>query len=338
MKTSDFDYYLPPELIAQMPLEPRDRARLLILRRESGSLEHRHFYDITELLMPGDVLVMNDSRVIPARLHGHKKNTGAKVEILLLRGVGEGIWEALVKPGKRLPMGTVVEIASGMSAEIGEVLTDGIRLVKFTGEALLSDLGEMPLPPYIHTPLKSPERYQTVYAREQGSAAAPTAGLHFTKELLQGLRAKGIECLYTTLHIGLDTFRPVQVADPTHHPIHREYGYLNPEVALRITKAKAEGRRIVCVGTTSVRLLEHAARLNQGATLEPFAGWVDLFILPGFKFRVTDALITNFHLPCSSLIMLVSAFAGLEFVKKTYAEAVSKRYRFYSFGDAMLIV
>lgn len=338
MKTSDFDYHLPSELIAQTPLEPRDQARLLVINRASGDLEHRRFCEVVDLLKPGDVLVMNDSRVIPARLYGHKRDTGAKVEILLLRRTGEGWWEALVKPGKRLPVGTTVELAPEVSAEIREVLPEGIRLVEFTGEALLPDLGEMPLPPYIHTPLGSPERYQTVYAREHGSVAAPTAGLHFTPELLQRLKNKGIETLYTTLHIGLDTFRPVQTEDPTEHHIHREYGYLSPEVARSVSLAKAEGRRVIGVGTTSVRLLEHAARLSGEKELAPFAGWIDLFILPGFKFRVVDALITNFHLPRSSLLMLVSAFAGRELIKSTYTEAVREGYRFYSFGDATLIV
>ena len=338
MKTSDFDYYLPPECIAQTPIEPRDHARLLVIRRDSGAFEHRHFYEMADLLMPGDVLVMNDSRVIPARLHGRKAGTGAKVEILLVRWVGEEVWEALVKPGKRLPVGTVVELAPEVSAEIVDTLPEGVRLVRLTGGGLWSTLGEVPLPPYIHTPLGHPERYQTVYAREQGSAAAPTAGLHFTPELLQRLRDKDIETLYTTLHIGLDTFRPVQAADPAYHHIHREYGCLSPEVALHINRAKAEERRIICVGTTSVRLLEHAALLSREDSLDPFAGWVDLFILPGFKFRVVDTLITNFHLPRSSLLMLVSAFAGTELVQKAYAEAVREGYRFYSFGDATLVV
>ena len=338
MKTSDFDYYLPPDLIAQTPLEPRDHARLLMINRASGDHEHRRFYEVAEMLMPGDVLVMNDSRVIPARLHGYKLYTGAKVEVLLLRRTGDGLWEAMVKPGKRLPVGTVIELSPEVKAEVCEVLPEGIRLLRFTNEELLPGLGEMPLPPYIHTPLGQPERYQTVYAREQGSAAAPTAGLHFTPELLQNIQNKGVEVAYLTLHIGLDTFRPVQVADPTQHPIHREYGYISPEVARRISQAKAEGRRIVCVGTTSVRVLEYAARLSQEAALDPFVGWVDLLILPGFKFRLTDALITNFHLPRSSLLMLVSAFAGTEFIRGAYIEAVRKEYRFYSFGDAMLIL
>jgi S-adenosylmethionine:tRNA ribosyltransferase-isomerase len=341
MKTSDFDYHLPPELIAQTPIEPRDASRLLVLRRQSDQLEHRCFPDITELLRPDDVLVFNNSRVIPARLHGRKADTGAKVEILLLRRLEPKLWEALVKPGKKLAEGAVVEISrpgcEPVSAEIRCVLAEGMRQVWFADEALLPQLGEMPLPPYIHTPLDRPERYQTVYAREQGSAAAPTAGLHFTPELLQRLNDKGIETLYTTLHIGLDTFRPVQVEDPSQHPIHHEYGVVGPEVAARLSLAKSQGRRIICVGTTSVRLLEYAALQSKSEALEPFAGWVDLFILPGFKFRLTDAMITNFHLPRSSLIMLVSAFAGLERIKMAYAEAVKERYRFYSFGDAMLI-
>ena len=342
MKTCDFDYHLPPELIAQTPIEQRDRSRLLVLNRANGVMEHRRFYEIAELLRPGDVLVFNDSRVIPARLYGRKSDTGARVEILLLRRLSKNVWEALVRPGKRLLEGAKVELSRPdgprVSAEIQGVLSEGIRVVGFSDESLLPGLGDMPLPPYIHARLDEPERYQTVYAREQGSAAAPTAGLHFTPALLQTLCDKGIETLYTTLHIGLDTFRPVQVDDPAHHPIHREFGRLSPDVAARISLAKKERRRVVCVGTTSVRLREYAALNNQGEILKPFEGWVDLLILPGFKFRVADAMLTNFHLPRSSLIMLVAAFAGLGLIKEAYAEAVKEGYRFYSFGDAMLII
>ena len=345
MKTSDFDYDLPPEFIAQTPVEPRDNSRMLVLNRTDSTIVHRKFYEITDyFLKSGDVLVMNNSRVIPARLLGRKADTGTAVEILLLRRAAlSATWEALVKPGKRLPIGSIVELNSAdgkiqISAEIKAILPEGIREVSFSDELLLPELGQIPLPPYIHTPLADPERYQTVYARDAGSAAAPTAGLHFTRRLLDELNDKGIECLYTTLHIGLDTFRPVQVEDPAQHHIHREYGFVTQEVASRISKAKSEGRRVVCVGTTSVRLLEYAAEKSANSVLGPFEGWVDLLILPGYRFRLVDAMITNFHLPRSTLIMLVSAFAGAELIKKAYAEAVKEKYSFYSFGDAMLIL
>jgi S-adenosylmethionine:tRNA ribosyltransferase-isomerase len=344
MKTSDFDYDLPPELIAQTPVEPRDSSRLLVLNRADGAIVHRKFYEITDFLKSGDVLVMNNSRVIPARLFGRKADTGMAVEILLLRRAAlSATWEALVKPGKRLPVGSIIELNSAdgkiqVSAEIKAVLPEGIREVSFSDESLLPALGRIPLPPYIHAPLADSERYQTVYASDSGSVAAPTAGLHFTPRLLAELKQKGIECLETTLHIGLDTFRPVQVEDPAEHHIHREYGIISPEVAVRVSKAKAEGRRVICVGTTSVRILEYAAQQSKKNALDPFAGWVDLLILPGYRFRLTDAMITNFHLPRSTLLMLVSAFAGAELIKKAYAEAAKEKYRFYSFGDAMLIL
>jgi S-adenosylmethionine:tRNA ribosyltransferase-isomerase len=345
LKTSDFDYHLPPELIAQIPLEPRDQSRLMVLRRSEGSIEHRHFYEVSELLSSNDALVMNNSRVIPARLFGVKADTGAGVELLLLRRDLNGYWEAMVKPGKRLPAGTKVVISSGQDnaipaviAEIKAVMDDGIRLISFSDETGLAKLGQMPLPPYIHTRLADRERYQTVYSKNDGSAAAPTAGLHFTYELLDKLKTKGIDCFYTTLHIGLDTFRPVQVEDPTQHRIHREYGVIDIETAAGISKARATGKRIVCVGTTSVRILEHAAGESQDAILGPFEGWVDTFILPGHRFNLTGAMLTNFHLPCSTLLMLVSAFAGQELIRKAYSEAIKEQYRFYSFGDAMLIL
>jgi len=304
---------------------------------------HRKFQQITDFLKSGDVLVMNNSRVIPARLLGRKADTGAAVEILLLRRSALSFaWEALVKPGKRLPVGTVINLGEGrepsVKAEIQAVLPDGLREVSFSDERLLPELGHIPLPPYIHTPLSDSERYQTVYARESGSAAAPTAGLHFTPQLLAELKQKGIECLETTLHIGLDTFRLVQTEDPTQHHIHREYGIVSAEVAARVSKAKAEGRRVICVGTTSVRILEYVARKSTKNTLDSFEGWVDLLILPGYRFRITDAMLTNFHLPRSTLLMLVSAFAGAEQIKKAYDEAIEGKYRFYSFGDAMLIL
>lgn len=344
MKTSDFDYDLPSELIAQTPVEPRDSSRLMVLNRANETIEHHSFKEITNFLNDGDVLVLNNSRVIPARLFGKKSDTGAAVEMLLLRRSALGnSWEALVKPGKRLPVGTIVNLDSAdgsmrVTAEIKAILDEGIREVSFSDESLLHALGNTPLPPYIHAALADSERYQTVYSRDPGSVAAPTAGLHFTSQLLAVLKQKGVECLETTLHIGLDTFRPVQVEDPTEHHIHREYGIVSMEVAERVSKAKSEGRRVICVGTTSVRVLEYAAQQSRNNPLDPFAGWVDLFILPGYRFKLADVMITNFHLPRSTLLMLVSTFADAELIKKAYAEAVKEKYRFYSFGDAMLIL
>ncbi len=338
MKTSDFDYHLPPELIAQHPLETRDASRLLVVSRSDGSLAHRRFRDLPTLLRPGDVLVFNDSRVIPARLKGVRAGSGGAVELLLLRRLEPGLWETLVKPAKRLRPGAAVDLGSGLTAEIVAAADEGLRTVRFSDEAKIFGLGEMPLPPYIHEPLADPERYQTVYARETGSAAAPTAGLHFTPEMLKELEAMGVECVYTTLHVGLDTFRPVTAEDPRDHVIHKEYGVVGRDAANAVSAAKREGRRVICVGTTAVRLIEQAAALSQDRPVEPFEGWADLFILPGYRFRVPDALLTNFHLPRSSLLMLVSAFAGRDLVFAAYREAVARRYRFYSFGDAMLIL
>ena len=343
MKTSDFDYRLPTELIAQTPIEPRDSSRLLVIDRADASIQHKAFHDITQFLRRDDVLVINNSRVIPARLFGKKPDTAAKVEILLLRrSAVNPAWEALVKPGKRLPVGSVVILDGDnnapVTATITAVLGDGIREVAFSDESRLSELGNIPLPPYIHAPLGNKERYQTVYANNPGSVAAPTAGLHFTTGLLNELHNMGVETLETTLHIGLDTFRPVTVDDPNQHHIHREYGVITEDVAARISLAKLEQRRIICVGTTSVRLLEYAAIKSVKAPLDPFSGWVDLLILPGHKFRLTDVMQTNFHLPKSTLLMLVSAFAGDELIKRAYAEAIAQCYRFYSFGDAMLII
>ncbi|MFA5307942.1 MAG: tRNA preQ1(34) S-adenosylmethionine ribosyltransferase-isomerase QueA [Dehalococcoidales bacterium] len=341
MKTSDFDYVLPPELIAQTPIEPRDGSRLLVLDRKSGAISHRRFYEITDYLHDGDVMVFNNSRVLPARLKGKRAGSGGAVEILLLRRLGENSWEGLVKPAKRLAAGARIEIASGadiITAEITGIGAEGIRQVRFSDETRLMTAGEMPLPPYIHEPLKNPERYQTVYAKVVGSAAAPTAGLHFTPELLDRIQSAGVRCLFTTLHVGLDTFRPVTEEDPQKHAIYREYGVLSESVAAELTAAKKEGRRIICVGTTSVRLTEQAALSSPPGEIRPFADWVGLFILPGHRFRVVDALVTNFHLPKSSLLMLVTAFAGRENITKAYAEAIKERYRFYSFGDAMLII
>ena len=335
MRTSDFDYVLPHELIAQTPIEPRDRSRLMVLSRANGSIEHRRFFEIGDFLHAGDVLVLNDSRVMPARLYGHRVGSGGKVEILLLRRLEAGLWEALLRPG-RLGKGAKIEINSLLLAEVLERGEAGVRVVRFSDETLLEEMGQVPLPPYIHAPLSQPERYQTVYARRKGSAAAPTAGLHFTPELLHALQEKGILLTFVTLHVGLDSFRPVQVDDPRHHPIHKEYCELSPEAAQRLSQAKAEGRRIICVGTTTVRVVE--AAFNRGFPLKPFNDWAGLFILPGYHFRMADALITNFHLPRSTLLMLVSAFAGKELIHRAYEEAMKLHYRFYSFGDAMLII
>jgi S-adenosylmethionine:tRNA ribosyltransferase-isomerase len=348
MRTSDFDYHLPPELIAQSPVEPRDHSRLMVLNRESGFIEHRRFFEIVSYLRDGDVLVFNDSRVLPARLKGRRAGSGGMVEILLLRRLDKNVWEALVKPGKRLRSGAAVEIINdflsgtqpqaGLLAEITGVGKGGIRVVSFSDEKLLLDSGEIPLPPYIHVPLARPERYQTVYARVAGSVAAPTAGLHFTPELLSEIERKGVHCLFVTLHVGLDTFRPVMEDDPHEHTIYKEYGVVSGEVANALSTARKEGRRIICVGTTTVRIVEQAAQISDPLQLQPFEGWVDLFILPGHRFRMVDALVTNFHLPRSSLLMLVTAFAGKEPVNMVYQEAITQKYRFYSFGDAMLVL
>jgi len=348
MKTSDFDYSLPLELIAQTPIEPRDQSRLMVLNRSDSSIEHRKFFEITDYLRAGDVLLFNDSRVIPARLSGRKIDSGGRVEILLLRRLDTCAWETLVKSGKRVNIGTMIEITNGsvvnnkpearVLAKVIELRQGGIKVISFSDETLLPKLGKIPLPPYIHAPLTHPGRYQTVYANEAGSVAAPTAGLHFTPELLSDIERKGVHCLFVTLHIGLDTFRPVREDDPLEHLIYREYGGLRQEVASQLSQARAEGRRIICVGTTTVRIIEQVAQNSNTALLEPFEGWVSLFILPGYQFRVVDALITNFHLPKSTLLMLVTAFAGKDFINRAYEEAIALRYRFYSFGDCMLIL
>ncbi len=339
MKTSDFDYTLPEGFIAQTPVEPRDHSRLLVLNRQDGSMTHRHFYDIVDYLKPGDVMVFNDSRVIPARLKGKRVGSGGAVEILLLRRLEPNVWNALVKPAKKLNVGAEIAInATTITAVVTEVGEEGQRTVRFSDEAGLLTAGEMPLPPYIHAHLDNPDRYQTVYARILGSAAAPTAGLHFTPDLLARIESKGVRCLFTTLHVGLDTFRPITVDDPRQHIIYREYGIISPPVALELTQAKKEGRRIICVGTTSVRLLEQAALKSPPEEVQPFNDWVSLFILPGHHFRLADAMVTNFHLPKSTLLMLVSAFAGKDLIDKAYREAIEQKYRFYSFGDAMLIL
>jgi len=347
MKTSDFSYHLPGELIAQAPVEPRDQSRLMVLNRSHGSINHHRFFEIADYLQAGDVLVFNDSRVIPARLIGRKVDTGGRVEVLLLHQLDTAIWEALVKPSKRLNIGAKVEITDNSTtssnkakvlAEITGLGQDGIKVITFSDEALLPQLGSIPLPPYIHTPLTDPERYQTVYARAPGSVAAPTAGLHFTPELLGKIERKGARCLFVTLHVGLDTFRLVREDDPLRHPIHREYGRLTQEVANQLSQAKMDGRRVICVGTTTVRITEAAAQASKPSILLPFEGWVSLFILPGYQFHMVDALITNFHLPRSTPLMLVTAFAGKDFISRAYEEAIARRYRFYSFGDAMLVL
>jgi S-adenosylmethionine:tRNA ribosyltransferase-isomerase len=346
LRTSDFDYSLPPEFIAQTPVEARDQSRLLVLRRSNGSIEHHRFSDIVDFLTPTDVLVLNDTRVIPARLKA-QKGSGGKAEILLLRRLEPGLWEALVKPSKRIAVGDKVELvgtqpgSKGKTAfvEVLERKEEGIRIVRFADESLVESLGQIPLPPYIRNYRGDRERYQTVYSREKGSVAAPTAGLHFTPALLSQIREKGIELAFVTLHVGLDTFRPIREEDPRQHHIHHEFGVLTPEAAARLTKARNDGHRIICVGTTAVRLLEQAALASEGTEgLKPLRGWVDLFILPGHRFRLVNAMITNFHLPRSTLLMLVSAFGGDDLIKRAYQEAIRERYRFYSFGDAMLII
>ena len=335
MKTTDFDYHLPPELIAQTPIEPRDAARLLQLDRSSGAIEHHHFYDLPDLLRPGDLLVANESRVIPARIFAHKAGTGSTVEILLLRRMDDVTWQALLR-SHRVHVGTRIEVQTDLVAEVIEASATGERLLRFNQpiDARLSELGVMPLPPYIHAPLRDPERYQTVYSHTLGSAAAPTAGLHFTPRLLEKLRERDIHMIFVTLHVGLDTFKPVETEDVERHHIHTEYMEVTEEVTGQIRAAKAEGRRVIAVGTTSVRVLETIG--EQG--ISTFVGDTHLFIYPGFEFRVVDGMITNFHLPKSSLLMLVAAFAGKEKIDRAYAEAIERKYRFYSFGDAMLIL
>jgi len=339
MRTTDFDYVLPQEMIAQIPVEPRDSSRLMVLSRADGAVEHRCFRDLCDYLRAGDLLVCNDSRVIAARLKGNKVGGGARVEILLLRRLEEGVWETLVKPGRRLKAGTVIELGPGpvVEARVLERTESGNAIVSFADEEAVESLGVVPLPPYVRRPLADSERYQTVYSREKGSVAAPTAGLHFTPELMDRLQEKGVRFAFVTLHLALDSFRPVQVDDPRDHVIHREYGLLSPEAASEVNRAKVEGRRVICVGTSSMRVLEHVSQAG-GGVIGPFDGWIDLFIFPGHRFQVADAMVTNFHLPRSTLLMLVSAFAGKERVLAAYREAMSCGYRFYSFGDAMLIL
>ena len=340
MKTSDFDFQLPEELIAQTPLEKRDASRLLVLDKHTGETEHMHFYDLPMLLRPGDCLVLNDSRVLPARLLGHREPGGGAVEVLLLRDLGDRCWECLCKPGRKMQVGSEVIFGNGeLTATVRAVQEDGNRVVEFhyTGIFLevLERLGKMPLPRYIKAELEDQERYQTVYSREVGSAAAPTAGLHFTQELLDAIRAKGVNTAFVTLHVGLGTFRPVKTEEVLEHHMHSELCMMNDETAAILNKTRADGGRIVCVGTTSCRTLE--SLVNEDGTFAAKSRWTDIFIYPGYRFKAMDDLITNFHLPESTLVMLVSAFAGRETVLAAYAEAVKERYRFFSFGDAMYI-
>jgi S-adenosylmethionine:tRNA ribosyltransferase-isomerase len=411
MRTSDFDYYLPPELIAQAPLEPRDSSRLLTLERATGQMSHRRFYHILDYLRAGDVMVFNQSRVIPARLYGRRKDTGGKVELLLLRRESPGVWQALGKPGRRLRPGAVLVVEhpdnlpgsasgeeiplnpplpkgdfsldphpnlppyqegrdwlpsprgrgaggegysppfvkggggdflprGGLEIEVLSSSEEGIKRVRLSAEEGIDQLGEVPLPPYIHQRLADPERYQTVYSRQPGSVAAPTAGLHFTGPLLERIKDAGVGLAFITLHVGLDTFRPVHGEDPSKHQIHTEYYEVSAETADILNRARQEGRRIIAVGTTSVRVLEQVAQNMARAgrsEAQPTSGQADLYILPGHQFRMVDAIITNFHLPRSTLLMLVSAFAGRELILQAYQEAIEQRYRFYSFGDAMFI-
>ncbi len=340
MKTSDFYYDLPEELIAQDPLEDRSSSRLLVLNKETGEREHRVFRDIIEYLHPGDCLVINDTKVIPARLIGERVGTGAKIEVLLLKRKENDVWETLVRPGKKMKIGAQVSFGDGLL--IGEVIgivEEGNRLIKFRYEGIFEEvldrLGQMPLPPYITHQLKDRNRYNTVYATHEGSAAAPTAGLHFTPELLEEIQKKGVDIARVTLHVGLGTFRPVKVENVTEHHMHSEFYQIDEEAAEKINRAKAGGGRVICVGTTSCRTIESAAA--EDGHLKACSGWTEIFIYPGYKFKVLDCLITNFHLPESTLIMLIAALAGREHVLEAYEEAVRERYRFFSFGDAMFI-
>ena len=337
MLVTDFDYDLPQELIAQHPMEPRDHSRLLVVDKKTGEIEHKHFYDLVNYLKPGDVLVFNDTRVIPARLHG-TKDTGAHVEVFLLTRRDATDWEVLVRPGKKLQVGAKINFSDELSCEVIEHTDFGGRVVRFKYdgifEEILDRLGETPLPPYITAPLEDKERYQTVYNRERGSAAAPTAGLHFTKELLQKIKEIGCEEVFVTLHVGLGTFRPVSEAKIEDHKIHKEFYTVSQEAADAVNKAKAEGRRIIAVGTTAVRTLEAAGADGQ---LHAGSSWTNIFIYPGYKFRLVDDLVTNFHLPQSTLLMLVSTLSTREIMLQTYKKAVEEKYRFFSFGDAMFI-
>ncbi len=340
MMVTDFDYELPEELIAQTPLSDRPASRLLVLDKETGEVQHKHFRDILDFIRPGDCLVLNDTRVIPARLYGQREDTGAAVEFLLLEQKNDDIWNVILKPGKKCKPGHVISFGDGkLKAEILEITDGGNRLVKFLYDGIfneiLSELGEMPLPPYIHEKLQDRDRYQTVYAKHDGSAAAPTAGLHFNEEMLEQVKAAGANLAFVTLHVGLGTFRPVKAEKVTEHLMHEEFYHLTQETADMINETKKNGGRVICVGTTSTRVIESISDKN--GLVKPASGYTSIFIYPGYKFKCLDCLITNFHLPKSTLIMLVSALAGKEHVLAAYEEAVREKYRFFSFGDAMFI-
>lgn len=339
MKTEDFDYYLPEKLIAQTPLEKRDESKLLVLDKKTGEIDHKHFKDIVDLFEENDVLVLNDTKVIPARLIGTKEETNAVIELLMLKNIKDNTWECLTKPAKRIKVGTIVSFSDKLKAKCVEVKDEGIRIFELIYDGILyeilDELGEMPLPPYIHEKLKDKDRYQTVYAKNIGSAAAPTAGLHFTEELLKKIKEKGITICYVTLHVGLGTFRPVNVEDVTKHVMHSEYYQMSKETANILNKTKENNQRIISVGTTSTRTLETI--IKKYGCFKECSGNTDIFIYPGYKFEAIDALITNFHLPKSTLVMLVSALAGKENIMNAYKEAVLKEYRFFSFGDSMFI-
>ena len=339
MKTDDFDYYLPEHLIAQTPLDKRDSSKLLVLDKKTGNIKHEHFNNIIDYLTDNDVLVLNDTKVIPARLIGNKEDTGAVIELLMLKDLGNNIWECLTKPAKRVKLGTIINFSDKLKAKCVFIGEEGIRHFELIYDGILYEildsLGEMPLPPYIHEKLKDKDRYQTVYAKNIGSAAAPTAGLHFTKELLAKIEQKGVKVLYVTLHVGLGTFRPVSVEDVTKHKMHSEFYQMSKETAQVLNEAKKNGNRIISVGTTSTRTLETI--MNLYTEFRECSGWTDIFIYPGYEFKAINALITNFHLPKSTLIMLVSALAGKDNIMNAYKEAVNKKYRFFSFGDAMFI-
>ena len=340
MKTSDFYYDLPEELIAQTPVEPRNSSRLMVLPRAGGEPIHKHFYDLPEFLKPGDCLVLNNTRVLPARLYGTREDTGAVVEFVLLRQHGNKLWECLAGPGKKAKAGYKFRFSDKLTATVTDVLEDGNRMLEFACEgdffAVLDEVGQMPLPPYIKEKLKDKERYQTVYSKDAGSAAAPTAGLHFTKEMLESIKAMGVNIAYVTLHVGLGTFRPVKVEDVTQHKMHTEHYYIPEDAAKTINETRKNGGRVICVGTTSCRTVESCAK--KYGEIRECSGDTDIFIYPGFEFQCMDGLITNFHLPESTLIMLVSAFAGYDNVMNAYNIAVKEKYRFFSFGDAMLIL
>ncbi|MBE6139117.1 MAG: tRNA preQ1(34) S-adenosylmethionine ribosyltransferase-isomerase QueA [Firmicutes bacterium] len=339
MKTDDFDFYLPDKLIAQTPLEKRDSSRLLVLDKKTGNIEHQTFSNIIDYLNEGDVLVLNDTKVMPARIFGVKEDTGAVIELLMLKETEKDVWEVLCKPAKRIKIGTIVNFSDKLKAECIAIKEDGIRLFKFIYSGIfyeiLDELGEMPLPPYIHEKLKDKDRYQTVYAKNIGSAAAPTAGLHFTKELMDKIKDKGVKIEYITLHVGLGTFRPVSVEDVTNHKMHSEFYQMSKQTAKVLNEAKKNNNRIISVGTTSTRTLETI--MNLYGEFKECSGWTDIFIYPGYEFKAITSLITNFHLPKSTLIMLVSALAGKENIMKAYCEAVNEEYRFFSFGDSMFI-